>query len=323
MPSVPMNCRPPAAPPTLTRILAVLVVMLCSLPGYAQEGGGGGAPDPAEMLLQQAEKAYEALEYETALKTLIKVHQTKGAQVMQRARSFLYMGVCFTALGNAENAVQSFIELLKLKPSFRLPQGISPSIAAMFKEALVRLKLPETPPPDADKGSPSDSGGGAGGPAGGITVNAKAPRASTVGQALDIQIEITDPQKLVEDVVIQWRLLGGGDFSIIRVKYAPGTAKVTGRIPGAVIGTKATTLFYLVEVLGRGGMTLGHDGTMNIPLEVQLREPKKKKSTWGWWALGIAGGLAIAGGITAAVLLTRPGPTVPPVTTSDVTVTIK
>jgi hypothetical protein len=300
------------------RILAVSMAVLCSTPARAQEGGGG-APDPAEQLLQQAEKAYESLEYETALKTLIKVHQTKGAQVMQRARAFLYMGVCFTALGNAENAVQSFIELLKLKPSFRLPQGISPSIAAMFKEAMVRLKLPETPGPDADKGSPSDGGGGPGG----VTVSAKAPRSSTVGQALDVQIEVTDPQGLVEDVVIHWRLLGGGDYSIIRVKYTPGSAKVTGRIPGAVIGTTAAKLYYLVEVLGRGGMTLAHDGTMNIPLEVQLREPKKKKSTWGWWALGIAGGLAIAGGITAAVLLTR-HPTPPPTPNyADVTVTIK
>ena len=323
-PSVPaVSIRP--VRPSLLAVLVGALAVLASDRAAAQGPEAPPANDPAELLLQQAEKAYEGLEYETALKTLIKVHQVKGATSMQRARSFLYMGVCFTALGNAESAVQSFMELLKLKPTFRLPTGISPSIQAMFKEALTRMKLPEQAPPEPPPGAGGGGAGGGGGkgPSVPVTLTAKAPGSVVAGQAVDVAIEVSDPRGLVEDVVIQWRLVGGPDYSIIRVKYTPGKAKVTGRIPGAVVGTQPARLHYLVEALGQGGMSLAHAGTMNAPLEVELVARPKPKSKWGWWTLGIVGGAAVVGGIVAAVLLTRGGEPPKPTNTADVTLTIR
>jgi hypothetical protein len=313
---------------TLRVVLAAVLAVLVSGRAVAQgpEAAAPPANDLAEQLLQQAEKAYEGLEYETALKTLIKVHQVKGVTSMQRARSFLYMGVCFTALGNAESAVLSFTELLKVKPTFRLPAGISPSIQAMFKEALTRLKLPEQPPPEAPgAGGGGDGGGGSGGGGPGIpvTLTARTPGSVVVGQPVDVTIEVGDPQGLVEDIVIHWRLVGGPDYSMIRVKYVPGTAKLTGRIPGAVLATTPGKLHYLVEALGQGGMSLAHAGSMNVPLEVDLVAARKPKPTWGWWTLGIVGGAAVVGGIVAAVLLTRGGEPAKPNNTADVTLTIR
>ncbi len=55
----------------------------------------------------------------------------------------------FTALGRAENAVQAFMGVLKVRPEFRLPPGVSPSIRAMFAQALKRLNLSEQPTPGA------------------------------------------------------------------------------------------------------------------------------------------------------------------------------
>jgi len=257
-----------------------------------------------EQLLQIAERYYEQLEYEEALKVLIKVHQVPGVTPMQRARSFLYMGVCFTALGNAENATLSFMELLKVKPNFRLPAGISPSIQQMFKEALLRMKLPEQAPPTPAQ--PPEQGGA---PPGEIPVKlvAKFPGKVAAGQPVEVSIELEDPRKLVQGVQVRWRRVGGPDFSSIKVPFTPGTRQVEARIPGATVGTEEGRLQFMVEATGRGGMTLAHDGSMDEPKVVELTAPKKPRSKWGWWLLGIGGGAAVVGGVVAAVLLTRGG----------------
>jgi len=255
-----------------------------------------------EQLLQVAERYYEQLEYEEALKILIQVHQVPNVTPMQRARAFLYMGVCFTALGNAENAALSFMELLKVKPNFRLPPGISPSIQQMFKEALHRMKLPETAPPTPPEGqggspeAPTDIP---------VSLDVKVPGSVAAGQAIEVAIRVEDPRKLVHKLQIRWRRVGGPDFSSIKVPYSVGTKRVTARIPGATVGDSEGKLQLMVEAMGRGGMTLAHEGSMDAPRMVTLTASKKPRRKWGWWAVGIGGGLAVVGGIVAAVLLTR------------------
>jgi hypothetical protein len=108
-----------------------------------------------EALLKQAEKQYEQLEYEQALKTLIQVQQAPDLTPIQRARTYLYMGVAFTALGRAENAVQGLHGGPEATTQFPPTSGVSPSIRAMFGQALKRLQLPETAP---EGQAPADTG---------------------------------------------------------------------------------------------------------------------------------------------------------------------
>lgn len=299
--------------PLLWLVAALALSPLAATAQPQQQQG----PDP-EQLLQLAERYYEQLEYEEALKILVQVHQVPGANPMHKARSFLYMGVCFTALGQAENAVLAFMELLKIKPNFRLPPGISPSIRAMFKEALTRLKLPEEPPPAPEQpGQPQP-----GGEEIPVEITAKAPGKAVAGQAVEVKIRIVDPKKLVQRLLLRWRRVGGPDFSTIKVPFKKGMRSVTARIPGATVGDKTGTLQYMVEAAGRGGMTLAHAGSMDEPHTVKLTEATKGKSKWAWWVLGIGGGLAVAGGVVAAVLLTRGDDNGAPANTADVTVTI-
>jgi len=309
--------------------LCVIGLVLLSAPSAAQpeppaEGEGAapqsGAPDP-EALLAEAERRYDAMEYEEALKVLVLVLQVPSATPIQKARTFLSMGVCFTALGNAENAVLAFIELLKLKSDFRVPPSASPSIRAMFAEALKRLNLPETPPPQPADGA--QEGGAQGARAGGPQVKAKLPPKSVAGQSVDVRVELTDPNDQVEDLVIHWRRVNGPDWSMIRMKFVPGQRQVRGMIPGAMIGQREGRLHIMVEALGQGGTSLATAGTPLSPLEVALTAPPTAKRRWGWYALGIGGGLAIAGGVVAAILLTRGESLPPPKTTADVSVTIR
>lgn len=312
----------------LASLLTFLSATAAAQPGGGDApapGGGAGGADP-EQLLGQAEKLYEALEYEASLKLLIAVQQTPSSTPMQKARSFLYMGVCFTALGNAENAVASFMELLKIKAGFRLPPGVSPSIQAMFKEALKRMKLPETAPPEGPGGGEGGGGEGGGGEAAakdsGVSVEATVSGSPKAGQPVEVTIELTDPKGLVRELQLRWRLVGGADYSTIKVPHKAGEKRIKGRIPGAVLGQSAGRLQYLVEALGQGGLVLGHAGTESSPLESELTASRKPGTRWGWYLLGIGGGAAIVGGIVAAVLLTRGSGAPPLPTTANVSVTI-
>lgn len=259
-----------------------------------------------EALLRQAEKFYEQLEYVSALKILVAVQQAKGVTSIQRARAYLYMGVCFTALGRAENAVQAFMEVLKIRKRFRLPPGVSPSIRTMFAEALKRLKLPLVPPPEK-KGGP--------GPATKppppkstqtVDILAKAPLKTSAGKPVAVKIDIEDPGKRIAALRIRWRRIGGPDYSTLTLKYDPKKATHEGLIPIAAVGQEKGRLTYYVEARDAAGRVVARSGSEDAPYEVVLTPLAKKSSNWGWWTLGIVGGAAaIAGGIVAAVLLTK------------------
>jgi tetratricopeptide (TPR) repeat protein len=301
---------------TAARALLFVALTLGTLqvPSNARAAG-----EETEALLKQAEKQYEQLEYEQALKTLIQVQQAPDLTPIQRARTYLYMGVAFTALGRAENAVQAFMEVLKLRPNFRLPPGVSPSIRAMFGQALKRLQLPETAPegqapadtgPTAETPPPAGGAGAAQPPttSSEVDVAARVPHKVLAGQPIPIQIEIDDQQRKVREIVIRWRRKRDPDFSTIRITYAPGATKAKGIIPGAAIGDDKGHVLFYVEARDSEGAALASAGDEETPRRVALTVKETQEdegSNWHWWALGIGGGAALlAGGILAAMLAT-------------------
>lgn len=301
--------------------------------------GSAGSPD---AMLQKAERAYEQLEYKPALRLLIKVIQDKAATPLHRARAFLYMGVCFTALGNSQNAVAAFAEVLKLRPNFRIPPGVSPSIRAMFNAALKQLKLPETPapgPPPGAQGQPGQGQPGQGQPGQGhgqppprapsgppVEITATSGRSAVAGKPIDVKIVLKDPAKRVTQLAIRWRRRGGADYSTIKVKRTAKQKELSATIPGITIGEKAGTLAYYVEARNPRDQPVATAGSEFEPLEVILTKAEEKtgKSKWGWWALAIGGGVAaVAGGIVAAVLLTRGDAPIPPGNHAYVDIVVK
>ena len=285
-----------------------------------------GALADTDALLKEASNYYEQLEYMKALKVLVQIQSDKGANPLQKATAFLYMGVCFTALGNAENAVQSFMMVLKLRPQFRMPPGVSPSIRAMFAEALRRLKMPETPPPQGQGQGQGQEQGPAKGQADEQTVDvrAEAPKSLTVGRPIEVKIQVDDPDKKVKAFVIHWRRHASPSFSKIRLPRDAKKAELVAVIPGATVGAQSGRLLYYVVAEGNEGAVVGAAGNDEEPKEVELLSPPRRRSRWGWYVLGIGGSLAIAGGIVAAVLATRGSGngTLPP-GSANLSVTIK
>ncbi|PID38449.1 MAG: hypothetical protein CSB49_05535 [Proteobacteria bacterium] len=274
-----------------------------------------------EVMLKQAEKLYEQLEYIEALKVLLQVQQQKTATPIQRARAYLYMGVCFTALGQAQNAVSAFSEVLKLRPRFRLPSGVSPSIRTMFVTALKRLKLPLTPPP---AGKPAPTPRQRTGPQKTVDILAKAPLKTSAGKPITVKIDIEDPGKRIKTLTIRWRRIGGPDYSSIKLAYKGTKPTLEATIPVAAVGTKEGRLAYFVEARDAGGQVVARSAGENAPHEIDLTPFKEGSSNWAWWTLGIVGGAAaIAGGVVAIVLLSKGGDTPTSPGTADVTVVLE
>ncbi len=286
-----------------------LLIGAQALAQQQQPQPGQPSGQSAAALLKKAESSYEQLEYERALQTLVKVHQSPEVTQVQRARAYLYMGVCFTALGNPQNAVAAFAEVLKRRPDFRMPDGVSPSIRAMFDEALKQFKAAGGGKQPAGP-QPTQPGSGKE-----IELDARAPRKVVAGEPVKVRIDVDDPKKRVKQLVIHWRRRRGPDYSRIRVDLKPDQTKISAVIPGATIGDKAGRLAFYVEARDAKGQPLTSAGTEEDPYEVILRRATKPKSRVGWWLLAAGGAAAVAGGVVAAVLLTRddgPSQPVPP-----------
>lgn len=294
--------------------LISLFILLCwliyPLANYAQTNAGAQAqPNQIDQLLAQAGKYHDQLEYHKALKVLIQAQQTPNITDNQRAQAYLFMGVCFTAIGNTENAIQSFVETLKLRPNFRVPDGAPPSIRSMFIEALKRLQLPLVPPPpkktpQAQKNKPRAP----------VEIYAQAPLKSKKGKPINVKIEIEDPQKRIALMAIRWRRIGGADYSQIKIDYKKLSEK--GRksrfeitIPAIATEEKGQVTYYVLAGDEKGTI-IAQSGSDQEPHEVVIAKhvelAKQSSSHWGWWTAGIITGAAlIAGGIVGVVALTQ------------------
>ncbi|MCK5796499.1 MAG: hypothetical protein KAI47_04920, partial [Deltaproteobacteria bacterium] len=165
--------------------------------------------------------------------------------------------------------------------------------------------LPLVPPPAKPRAPPKPKSPPK--PPKSVDILAKAPLKAPAGQPVSVKIDIEDPGKRVKHLDIRWRRIGGPDYSTINITYKGNTATVEGIIPVAAVGKKEGRLVYYVEAKDAAGHVVARSATENDPQEIDLVASTGGGGThWAWWTVGIVGGAAaIAGGIVAAVLLTR------------------
>lgn len=300
---------------TVIRGLAIVIAVVATV---AASGGARAAQEDADALLSKAEKLYEALEYEAALRLLIQVHRHPKVTAIQRARAYLYMGVCFTALGKVENAVQSFMEVLKLRPKFRLPAGVSPSIRATFAAALKRLQNAG--------GLKSAQKGGASTAPRPADILVRAPHELPAGKPLELKIEVEDPRRLIRTMLVRYKRKGQSDFSTLKLDYDADKAVQKATVPATSLGEKKGRLDFYVLALSKDGKKVAHHGSEDEPKHVILTASPAGNSSVTWWIVGGVGAAAvIAGSIVGGILIANAlkGPEGPPPNTAGVTVTVR
>ncbi len=244
------------------------------------------APVAAPETLDGAIQLYQGAQFASSIAILDKVlRQTPDAATQIRAN--LYMGLNFLALGNEARATTVFQDLLDLDPDFTLPALSSPSVRQFFAAVKSNYKIIpvilHTPPTELD---------------------------ALNGAAFDVTVKRMRPGY---EAKLFYRAQGTPKFSTIDLSRRLGDAYVARIPPALLVKDKGYSLEYYVLVTEGPEHALAKLRSasapfvvpVSVPVQMQLGTPTYKK--WWFWT-SIVGALAVAGGATAAVLLTQQTP---------------
>ncbi len=109
--------------------------------------------------LQKGVAAYEAFEFQEALRLLEKALTTEGISAEEKARAHLYLGLTRFTLGDRPGAEREFAEAIKAHYDCLPPPDTAPKIVAVFEA--VKKTIPPPKKPD-DRVTPPGPGPGPG-----------------------------------------------------------------------------------------------------------------------------------------------------------------
>ena len=226
------------------------------------------APAPEE-LLRKAEILYEQLEYEKAAECLSGVLTHPDVAELDLARAYLYRGVSYTALNRSRDAEINFINVLRLRPLFRLPDGVSPTINADFERALHQLGMPLTVPLDQSSEYEAPER---------VVVNLRAPKDRIAGSAIALEIAVFDPENQVTELVLRWRRIDSV-YSVKRLPFDPSKHELSVMISEDEVGKESGTLACYLVALNDKGHQVATAGTDKKPIRIRIIEEPS------WWSL--------------------------------------
>ncbi len=137
--------------PAVARLLLVFAALL-----PLQAAAQGDQRADTQVLLGEAKRYFDALDYEHAVAALDRIVVTIEARPPQDplhqrlAEAYEMRGRSRFALGDQPGARADFVSLLKTDPAYALPSDVSPRVVALFQDAakatVTQLKLSVTPP---------------------------------------------------------------------------------------------------------------------------------------------------------------------------------
>jgi len=275
--------------------------------------GLSSGPAAADGEAYQAVQLYRALEYAQALQAAQAALKLPIQEPAELVSIYRIQGLCQSALGKHEQALESFRQLLSIDPSFRLSPDMSPKLAAPFFQALAMSREQE-----------------------GIQLSHTAPEvgASLGGLILKATLE-SDPFALVKTIRLRFRL--DGESREKQMVARMGELKtVAMKLPDDL---QARQLSYYFEAVNQHGAVLHRLGSRSQPRVLQAkplqvaapvlakpqpervvddtakavahqpdrddsRSPTPWYQTWWFWS---AVGATVAGVTTAAILASGSG----------------
>lgn len=235
-----------------------------------------GAPpvDP----LTEAEQLVSRLEFERAARVLEELIRSPAEAPMRLTRAYHLLAHARVATADPEGAERAFFELLKLDPAFRLDPLASPKLHRALRE--VRPRLNEGLPKLLDS----------------ELVDSE--------EALVLALTFLDPLRMIEDVTVYWRVLGGSGFAIAKGEREADPPAKEPRFAASLPDTRGKDeVEYYAETYTRAGVLAARVGSREA-LVIPRVQLKSEATAWyaQWW-VWTAVGVAVAGAATAAVVL--------------------
>jgi hypothetical protein len=236
--------------------------------------------------IERAQALAQAFEIPQALAVLRSVVEDESAPAGRRVAALELTGVLQFDAAGQEAASATFTTLLLLDPGHQLSDpAFPPRVRECFERASAAL------PAEADQ-----------------PVEVEATGRYDSQQALAFEASLGGETRGVQQVVLFHRAAGQQSYAETLVdRTGDGyAATVTAPEGGVAVEFYVEARAPSGHVLGRAGMP---DGPLQVEALVETPDDGRPRGHWytSWWFWTIVG-VAVAGGTTAAVLLTVPGP---------------
>jgi hypothetical protein len=280
--------QPPLAVPMKTSDVETVPLEAAAPPKQKAPAAAGAQPSLDAVLepvpsMKEAEQLYQHAEFAKSILMLDKLLRS-ALDVPQKKQARLYMALNFLALGNDARARSAMQDLLDLDPDFVLPTFSSPSVRAFFQTVKSTYKII----PQIEHNPPS-------------TIDAK------VGVELHVTLA---RMRTGYQPKLFFRARGTPYYSNIDLRQANGDDYSATLPPAILLKPEGYALEYFVVVTEGADTPLVQlrdpQAPFSVPVDVPVvLEAKPVHKRWYFW-VALSGAVLVAGGVTAAVVLTRP-----------------
>jgi hypothetical protein len=250
------------------------------------------APTPAAAAVAEAQTHWRDLDYDEvvgAADRALAANPTREEQI----EALRLKGEALAVLGRNADASAAFEALFVLDPSFTLPEGTSPRILAVFDPAHAGWIVKEETRLQTELGASFAA----------TSIHVTLPAAARGGRPIIVAIELADPQRITDELILSYRTHGDRHWSTLTARASPGHVELS--IPGAVTASRtAYQLELTVRARHRSGITLRHEGTDDHPLVLEVAAgavPSPPGVTHRWWFW--TGAVALVGAAVAVPIL--------------------
>lgn len=209
--------------------------LLAASPAAAEETGH----------LERAISLFEEMEYDAARQAAERALASPRSGPGELLRAYRIQGLCLSALGQDDAALEAFSRLLAIDPAFRLSADVSPKLAAPFYQAVAMARsrkpiLLRHPRPE-----PGETLGG--------TVLRIALKSNPFGMVREVRMRFVTP--------------GGGNEKQMTASVS-GTTTLGMRLPRDLA---ARAVRYYFEAVNQHGGVLARKGSRDQPFELRAR----------------------------------------------------
>lgn len=263
------------------------LAVLSSVPAIAR---ADGKATTTTTLVERGSDLFDDQQYEESIQTLSAAllrPTTSKADKIEIYRLLAYNYITLKRPDEADAAVRG---LYVLDETFQLSSRESPRFRDFF--AATRKKW-------IDEGKPGQRDDADATPAKPIKIEHTSPAQVAPGTVVKLSGEIHDDGGQVRGVELNYRTGASGKFITVAAAYSMGAFRV--QLPAAHV--KPPLVEYYLQAIDQAGLPLTSRGDAATPLRIAVPAPQKGggvlASPWFWVPVGVA----VVGGVVAAVIL--------------------
>lgn len=231
--------------------------------------------------ISAAKTAWNDAEYERVVETTT-VALAGTLPDGERVEALRLLGFALVILNRAPEAEAAFARIFSIAPDFALPPGTSPRFQKVFDPARARWQVEEQQRLATQLGSQLAS----------LQLRVELPRAPRGGVPIAIAIELADPGRIANAIVLSHRRTGERYYTTATLPAKTGRSTLA--IAGELTASRVPyTLELHVQVRHRSGVTLRHEGEPDRPVALSVAAGEVPTSTpitrrwWFWTGLGV------------------------------------